>query len=152
MTDNEIIKALECCTTKGASCKNCPTFVKVDRSNCKKAFLGALDIINRQKHDIECLKATKEELLLVGEEHHIEEQRLRAEIERLQSHIQEGIDLAKQIPEMLAITKAEAIKEFAERLKSKARKGIGYMGYAFDSVGVLDINFLVKEMVGEDNG
>ncbi|MBR5223260.1 MAG: hypothetical protein IKV81_03750 [Clostridia bacterium] len=47
LTDNDIKKALECCTTNGASCKDCPAFVKVDRSNCKKYFRGALDLINR---------------------------------------------------------------------------------------------------------
>lgn len=36
------------------------------------------------------------------------------ENERLKNHIQEGIDLAKQIPEMLALAKAEAYKEFFE--------------------------------------
>ena len=53
MTDNEIIKALECCSTKGANCKDCPAFVKVDRSNCKKVLLGAIDIINRLQATID---------------------------------------------------------------------------------------------------
>lgn len=56
MTDNDIIKALECCTTNGASCKGCPAFVKVDRSNCKKYFCGALDLITRQKARIKELE------------------------------------------------------------------------------------------------
>lgn len=43
MTDTEIIKALECCTTKGAKCSDCPAFRKVDRSDCKKYFRGAID-------------------------------------------------------------------------------------------------------------
>lgn len=49
MTDTEIIKALECCTTKGAKCSDCPAFKKVDRSDCKKYFRGAIDLINSQK-------------------------------------------------------------------------------------------------------
>lgn len=49
LTDNEIIIALEICCTKGASCKGCPAFVKVDRSKCKEVLVGALDIINRLK-------------------------------------------------------------------------------------------------------
>jgi hypothetical protein len=49
MTDNEIIKALEICSTYKARCKDCPAFVKVDRSNCKQVLVGALNIINRQK-------------------------------------------------------------------------------------------------------
>lgn len=52
MTDNEIIKALECCTTKGAKCSDCPAFKKVDRSDCKKYFRGAIDLINRQQAEI----------------------------------------------------------------------------------------------------
>ena len=56
MTDKEIIKALECCTTKGAKCSDCPAFKKVDRSDCKKYFRGAIDLINRQQAEIERLK------------------------------------------------------------------------------------------------
>ena len=56
MTDNEIIKALECCTTKGAKCSDCPAFKKVDRSDCKKYFRGAIDLITRQKAEIDRLK------------------------------------------------------------------------------------------------
>lgn len=55
MTDTEIIKALECCTTKGAICSDCPAFNKVDRSDCKKYFRGAIDLINIQKVEIERL-------------------------------------------------------------------------------------------------
>ena len=53
MTDTEIIKALECCTTKGAKCSDCPAFKKVDRSDCKKYFRGAIDLIKSQKADTE---------------------------------------------------------------------------------------------------
>lgn len=40
MTDTEIIKALECCTTDGEKCSDCPAFRKVDRSDCKDYFRG----------------------------------------------------------------------------------------------------------------
>lgn len=53
MTDNEIIKALECCSTYKGKCTDCPAFVKVDRSNCKQVLLGAIEIINRQREEIE---------------------------------------------------------------------------------------------------
>ena len=59
MTDNEIIKALECCGTYKGKCTDCPAFVKVDRSNCKKVLLGALDLINRQKAKIKELEEGK---------------------------------------------------------------------------------------------
>lgn len=60
MTDTEIIKALECCTTKGAKCSDCPAFKKVDRSDCKKYFRGAIDLINSQKAEIEQWKEEAE--------------------------------------------------------------------------------------------
>ena len=56
MTDEEIIKALECCSTYGGSCKKCPAYVKVDRSDCKKYFRGALDLINQQQSRIKELE------------------------------------------------------------------------------------------------
>ena len=56
MTDNEIIKALECCTTYGVSCTNCPAFVSTEKSKCRQALKGAVEIINRQRAEIERLK------------------------------------------------------------------------------------------------
>ena len=49
MTDNEIIKALECCG--GSNCHECPI------EGCTDDIFGnALDLINRQKAEIERLK------------------------------------------------------------------------------------------------
>lgn len=45
----------------------------------------------------------------------------------------------------LKTAKAEAIKEFAERLKKKAYEGQGF----YSVITVSDIDNLVKEMVGE---
>lgn len=47
------------------------------------------------------------------------------------------------------ILKAEAIKEFADRLKEKSFKTIRNYGLTKDVVEVCDIDNLVKEMVGE---
>lgn len=52
MTDNEIIKALECCE-KQPHCTGCPYFEKI---GCKKhLYQDALDLINRQEAEIERL-------------------------------------------------------------------------------------------------
>ena len=53
MTDNEIIKALECCKNK--RCVNCPYDDIADTfSECSaKLVKDALDLINRQKAEIE---------------------------------------------------------------------------------------------------
>lgn len=91
MTDAEIIKALECCTNKGAKCSDCPAFKKVDRSDCKKYFRGAIDLINRQQVEIEELK--------------IENKSLRSAANSYKMHF----DVARN----------EAVKEFAERLKEE---------------------------------
>lgn len=53
LSEAEIMKALEICTTKGASCSNCPAFVKVDKSRCKEVLAGALDLLNRKNVEIE---------------------------------------------------------------------------------------------------
>lgn len=72
-----------------------------------------------------------------------------AEIEKLRNHIQEGIDLAKQIPETIAIIKDEAYKEFAELVKANKRK---LFNYIYSSTGFDNqIDNLLKEMVGDTN-
>ena len=121
MTDTEIIKALECCTTKGAKCSDCPAFKKVDRSDCKKYFRGAIDLINRQKAEIERLKADNKTLENVIKNNFLEKA---------------GLDI-----DPLAEIRAESIKEFAIALRQQA----------FDRlyVSIDEINNLVKEMVGE---
>ena len=130
LTDNEIIKALECCCgTAHDSCRDCP----YDDIGCEdKLEKDALDLINRQK----------------------------AEIERLQKQLKEGIDLSDSV---VKIFKAEVIKGFAnkaiERVE-KARKKYQmlckeqgeqmeeHMHIHFNGmIGI--INDLVKEMVGE---
>ena len=104
MTDNEIIKALECCSN--ADCVNCPKWSEEWYSGMCSDFLPmVLDLINRQ----------------------------RAEIERLQDEIEEknntitflkdqavgwSIDFCN-LKKKVETTKAEAIKEFVERLKSE---------------------------------
>ena len=86
MKDNEIIQALECCAIKH-NCKECP--YKVDRCKLLNGVLSdALDLINRQKAEIERL--------------HKEVGYWEAETKEARADIDQSV--------------AEAIKEFAERL------------------------------------
>lgn len=111
MTDNEIIKALECCKQSrlNQDCLNlnCPFATKygcnIDNEDLRNA---ALDLINRQKEEKEALIAGQETM-----SKYIEEQ--QAENERLQG----WQDLLKA--EKHSLIKAEAVKEFAERLKEE---------------------------------
>lgn len=112
LTDNEIIKALECCGTYKGKCTDCPAFVKVDRSNCKQVLLGAIEIINR----------------------------LQAENEKLE-HQLETLCIA------LKLAKAEAYKEFIERLKICLQGDIRYDNKILFEC---DIDNLLKERVVVD--
>jgi predicted transcriptional regulator len=102
LTNAEIKKALECCTTNGASCKDCPAFVKVDRSNCKKYFRGALDLINRQKANLD----DKEDTIPYADK---VIKSLQADMDKLQANVSE---LVKQ-------TKAEAYRECMARVEDR---------------------------------
>ena len=92
MTDNEIIKALECCCDDcGKSCegKHCPMIAEC-QTDINALEKSALALINRQKAEIERLKeeVKKEQLCNL----------------RMTAHS----------------VKSEAYREFAERLKEKA--------------------------------
>ena len=128
MTDNEIIKALECCQTEyDRNCKECPY------ERYKTHYISTITCSSRMRADL---------LDLIN--------RQKAEIERLQKHIQEGIDLAKQIPEMVALAQAEAIKEIGERLKAEAC--LSEYPWDDERIYLSQIDNLVKEMVGDNNG
>ena len=74
--------------------------------------------------------------------------RQKAEIERLR-----GSTIVNNIMESQRIkreAKAEAVKEFTERLKEKSYKTIRNYGLTKDVVEVCDIDNLAKEMVGDD--
>ena len=59
ITDNEIIKALECCHMVNG-CERCP--LRNDTEECEILNTYALDLIKRQKSEIEKLQHEKSEL------------------------------------------------------------------------------------------
>lgn len=107
MTDNEIIKALEICANENGMCSECAYSDNYTNCNTRIAK-DALDLINRQ----------------------------RAEIERLKGEI---VNQYNTIGKTIKQTKAEAIKEFAERLKADCPDKL--LVIHFDA-----IDNLVKEM------
>lgn len=117
MTDTKIIKALECC--KDNSFNNFP---------CEKCpYRGT----RRYCANNLCEDA----LALIN--------RQKAEIERLKDMVSQN---EGALPRYEALIRAEAVKEFAERLKEKA---ITYYTIIGHWVSVKDIDNLVKEMEGE---
>ena len=120
MTDEQIIKALECCvkTEFISGCAKCEMFA----FDCKDILIeNALDLINRQAAEIEELKT---------------------EIERMEN--QNTLLLKKKCKDINTarkIIKSEAIKDFAERLKKEVLIDSG-----FEVLQVGTIDNLVKEM------
>ena len=102
MTDNEIIKALECCACVDNACDDCPiTSTLKDDCKCGEYLAkNALNLINRQKAEIEELEAE------------IDKQYEQARADILGNMADGGTSCHWCIDEH----KAEAIKEFAERL------------------------------------
>lgn len=98
MTDNEIIKALECCVCNLYKCPECP-YNNETVSKCSvKLKFDALDLINRQQKDIDDLckvlgRAYQENCFLEASRKSV---------------------------------RTEAVKEFAERLYERARPTVEF--------------------------
>ena len=118
MTDNDIIKALECWTKPG--CKGCPFleqgcfdcgYIPTDVSN------EILDLINRQREELEELKEDYIQKLEWGLKRANEIGMSQdAEIERQINEIKVMQNAASAYKTEYRSIKSEAIKEFAERL------------------------------------
>lgn len=136
LTDEQIIKALECCvnTTFISDCAKC----KMLAIDCKdKLIESALDLINRQKAENDELQLKINELEIELEESRDAHIRTIAdkdvEIEKL-----ERANI--QLMAILQTAQSEARKEFAKKLKRMCEKD----GF----VDRYDIMRLLKEMEG----
>ena len=126
MTDNEIIKALECCYASGR-CEECP-LNSIGLGCIRKVQSHSLDLINRQQAEIERSNA----LIDAAEEHF------------------SPLPFKNAFDEYIVKAKSEARKEFAEELRSKARKYTEYDEGGWDrdvyAVEVAEIDNLLEEM------
>lgn len=142
MTDNEIIKALEHCAGDGYSCTGC-AYDKLDYSgdyHCCDYYLkqAALGIINRQQAEIEICSEVIE--------------RQDKEIEKLNEFANERLD--KFTERYDRNLKAEAIKEFADRIIKYI--DVGHLRPPTEiCLSDLDVRQIIekiaKEMVGIEN-
>ena len=126
-TDEEIIKALEC-RTKAVSgvrkCEKCPLYTKFQCLYAIKVY--ALDLINRQKSEID---------------------NLNKQMEWLTGYNGNLINANTALSEENMLAKTEAYKEFAEKLKSYLllnKKG------EMSVISFENVDNLLKEMVGEE--
>ena len=123
LTDEDVVESLERCisTTTDKACTGCP-FNKQNLCNMDQWVLEryALDLIKRQKSEIERLKS-----------------------EKTKTHYANLYNEAKDK------LKAEAYKEFAERLKQSTVMAV--MGNKIYAVATSKgVDNLLKEMVGEE--
>ena len=143
-TDAEIVKALECCLeASGVNCGKCPYCDNcVTDENTSLMMIDVLDLLNRLQADRENYKQIAENQQKIILDKAFENKRLRTSNDALRM----ANELCKGWEER---AKAEAYKKFAERLKSfLLLNRSGEMSVlSFD-----DIERLLKEMVGEDNG
>lgn len=92
-TDEQIIKAMQCVIGNGVSCSECEYQKALPFPGCRRMCAeNALDLINRQKAEIERMK--NQNTLLLKKK-------------------------CKDINTARKIIKSEAIKDFAERLKER---------------------------------
>ena len=127
LTDEEIIKRLEQCVKRGN--RNYNTDI-------------VLDLINRQKSEIERLKTENKIYIQANQVIGYQRDQRDKEIDELQKQI-DGLDVRENK------IKAEAYKEFAERLKDAAISClVGGKYYKVLTTRRID-NFL-KEMAGEE--
>lgn len=159
MTENEIIKALECCRDSERNgnwkeCLRCPAgsrkWERCDASrNCIDDIMTkSIDLIKRQQADKQNLEIELKAMRGAANSY-------KAEIERLYIALEENQKTTKYWKDRENTARAEAIKEFAERLKEKAyaheRPFEANEDRFIKLVAVKDIDNLVVEMVGDQN-
>lgn len=168
MTDNEIIKALE-------SEIHLAEYVDSDYcSNVKLEIIkSALDLITRQQAENENLKVENQSLRSAANSLKMHYEEAQAEIERLKQRNavceaanrcivwqrdrrdREIKELHSQIAELniyKSKIKAEAVKEFVERIKEFMRNKFKALDeYEFEYITERDIDNLVKERACDDN-
>ena len=150
MTDEQIVKAWGKCIDVTSGCcgddTTCP-YCTDEEEGCAKCFeklrIDVLALIKRQQEEIESLEADYENVYK------------QATADILASIAEGGTSCEWCIDKH----RAEAVREFAERLKSRIRKDIDEQGMfplpytkkAYDTVMIF-INNLAKEMTEKEGG
>ena len=161
LTDNEIVKALECCID--CKCKECPCYKNIEgEMYCTEIDEEEiLDLINRQQAEIEKLnKARQKQAVFLGEERE-QKYELIDKLSKANTEIERLTDSNRRLRDDMRMMlnndngsdqiRAEAIKDFAERLKIEAFECDVSFGYGKEcyqqAVAVIEIDNLVKEMI-----
>ena len=159
MTDKDIIKALECCISD-ENCENCPLHHKKIENACVltvvEFYKEILDLINRQQAEIERLQEVQVQYVKAYFDEFVERLKFDISLTELDSGlldyvIDELVETMKnefsREADFTDLIKAEAIKEFAERLKTLMfGKYCDYFNFEITNA---IIDNIVKEMVGD---
>ena len=153
MTNNDIIKALECCC-KNNNCEGCPLDYLTFSSQCASELaIKSLDLINRLQAQNKDLAETVHNLTIEKDALFDETEELKAEVERLNAENMLTIseknafrtsfyDVLKQ----LKTAKSEACKEFSEEI---------FELFPADKcntvISRVTVKHILKELVGDDN-
>jgi hypothetical protein len=146
-TDEEVIRALECCVNgTSEACLKCTFGLTPPYPVCKTMVEKyALDLINRQRAEIKALEMDNAQL----QSDIINANQNSDHIKGLWEAEREKVEKAKQkvvnACKMLKNARAEAIKEFAERLETAL-----LVGGIYPVIVKNTIHSLVKEMTGGD--
>ena len=155
MIEKDTIKGLECCTDEWyENCNECP--YSIDTVSCERMKLleDSLDLINHKQGLLDAAIAGQETLQKALAEKEREIERLKNKVfcsvvideEKMRNIVNEKVAEFELDIESI---KSEAIKEFAERLKSllALNKQVSNESYYYITT---DIDNLVKEMVGDE--
>lgn len=171
MTDNKIIKALECC--REWKCKECPYYIK-ETDGCKEIDeQDILDLINRlqkenddlfyklqgvmwsvdkwldgnelKQHEVNRAITMREKTLQITEKQQAEIERLKKSRDDLYEEMSERQKEEVKIARKMG--KSEAYKELTEKLYEKIEQNAKF-GFAY--VTKKEIENVVRELEGEE--
>lgn len=152
MTDKEIIKALECCLCDNSECLQCQN-KELCRIECDELATKTIDLVTRQQAENENLKVELQSMRGAANSLKMHYEGAQAKIKRLKESL--NIELENFATEYDNKIKAEAYKEFAERLKEKSRKVemvcSGALVQRDYTISEKTLDNLLKKLVGEDN-
>ena len=150
ISDDEIISSLEVIATT-RNCNECKIRnCKWGTCNCSQITANtALDLINRQKAEIENAKAKIKICAEVIKRQDTEIERLKTAFENSQKTSKYWHEKCGELVEEVQTAQSEAYKEFAERLKQKSEYYENGQGWEGRICYEDDIDKLLKEMVGD---
>lgn len=154
LTDNEIIKALECHTGNNSKrCQVCP--YTIYGCYClDHLHPDLLDLINRQKAEIEKLEKENTVFREIIKKQDDEISALRKDLlkrENLEESFSKSVkQFDKRLEKTVKLERAEAYKEFTEKFKEKISQKVCCGRLSFVETEY-ELNNLLKEMEDKNN-